>query len=255
VDSTGVSLLLPVLDPAGNNIFYFPEFVPSPQVNLNLPPYNLPLPPSLNNGVQDVRGQYYYCYNVYQLQRIYQTGLTAIWQSFVQRVNILEGSAVLNPDNFPILAYDEATQLFSMNYPVGSPWNSNPAVLGGKYIKMYVDSLSVDTFNFSAYIVPIPTRRNPFEGYLMQIANNYNNLVKLSSSPVPNQDYIQMKSYQSNINMWGALTKVIFSVSYGISSKQEYDTISQLFGVGSNITNLQKQLKLCLHILSLGLQE
>jgi hypothetical protein len=216
------------------NITYQPEFYPAIAQN-DQAPYQLPKPPSDYNGVQDVRGNYYYIYNIFQIVKFYQDSINLLWADFAS--DPLVG---LNPDTPPILTYNNATQLFSMNYPKSVKFQSKFGTLDppSSFVLMTVDSLSVDTFNFSALIVPRPLRPFPSDGYIMQVIDNFNNTVKLSGTG--DELFTQMEACQSNLNMWGALTKIIFSVSYGISSKQEYDTISSSFGTNTNQQNIQK---------------
>ena len=195
--------------------------------------WSYPLPPSLNNGLQDVSTYYYYIYDSPQFLYFYNKSLQSIYQGFVNDLFNLHG-IVLPNDAYPILTLNRNTLIFSINFPINL---YDQAVF--PCVNMYVDQLTIDTLNLIGIFDPPQARITQPQIYLVASYNSFDNNITFPNLPYT---YYKMENAYSNLNMWAGMSKIIITVNYGISSKFEYDSLAVPFGLNTNQTSLQKPL-------------
>lgn len=237
VDGAGVNVGLPQT----THVEFIPETSNTSPVGTGL--YAYPKPPSENQGKQDTTNYYYWVWSQFQFQFFYQKSLIKAWQDFC--VYLVGLGISISVDWYPVLTYDINSQIWSLNYPAKI---FEQRGIGFERVDMFVDALTIDTLSIPSVIVP-RYFRNPSttpsytldQQYKMVVYNNFQNLNIYTNTEV-NTDYLTMTAGQSNNNMWGGLVKIIFSVSYGLSTKLEYDSLGANYGQSTNQQSAQKPL-------------
>jgi len=236
---------------ASNNLLGVPLSFPVKFISelYNVSPVNTgefayPLPPSQNGGKQDVSTEYYYVYSPTHLQSFYQSSMITAWEAYCDYINT-NFSVVLDKTKYPVITYDIPTQIFSINFY--QPYFDES--LSTNKTLMFLDSLSINTFNFQSRLIPpffrtlgAPSPTVPaYNLYQQNYINCFFNGVNKNIHPLL-VDYLTMTAPQTNNDMWGGVVKIIFQVSYGISTRLEYDSAPSAFGTQTNQQSAQRPL-------------
>lgn len=203
---------------------------------INTGDFAYPLPPSQNNGRQDVSTEYYYIYSPNHLQFFYQSSMIEAWEAYADYINATFG-VVLDKTKYPIITYDIIAQLFSINFY--APYFDQSLTTNKHFL--FLDSLSINTFNFQSKLIPPYFRTlgdaSPtvpaYNKYQQNQVTCYFNGINKNTNPALT-DYYIMTAPQTNNDMWGGVVKIVFQVSYGISTKLEYDSAPSAFGTTTN---------------------
>jgi hypothetical protein len=182
-------------------------------------------PPSQNNGSQFLDNDYYYVYDVEALLKMFNDTLNTTFTQFCAQGGL--------------------PQPYNAAYAPHILWNSNNRhfelktvadVAGLTYfddsifpnLVFQCDLLSSDLFQLSGSATS--------DAFINNYSfNKYNN-----ETIVGNVKYYTMTATQSSLNNWGSFSKVIFSISYGISTIQEYDSVPTPDQGSTNSYNLNK---------------
>jgi len=191
--------------------------------------------PTVINGTQDftTNRQYYFVYDVQTLLGSVNQTLIDMWGKFKVGCNALGVDTTLW-DNVPYYSFDNTTNKFTFNaderyclqdpittyQPDGTPIKTQRA-----RVESYTDGLLQDLLQIAGtYFAEDVRAGNPNLIIL-------NTVSKLDGAYTLNNDILTMTAWKSSLNMWYALTKIVFTINYGIPTKLEY--LNQLTSDGS----------------------
>lgn len=182
------------------------------------------LPPSQNGGNQDLSNDYYWIYDIEQILLMFNNTLQRAFATFCSQVGL-----TYNPAYFPYITFDPFDRSFSINMTASvttgagtmTYFDQNTPPPNGTFprIALWMDGLSLDLLGLSARSV----QNGSF--FLISCFNKFNNVSTLTPVAGTTQVVYQMTSSQSSLSLWQAMSKIIFTCTYGISTIQEYDSV------------------------------
>jgi len=206
-------------DIAGNVIFSISE-------NVIFQPETKGEPlPTVINGTQDfiTNKTYYFVYDI-------QTILISVNQTLIDMWGFFKvGCANLGVDttlwtNIPFYSFDYTTNKFTFNaderYCLQDPIttyqaNGTPIYTQRARVEVYTDTLLQDLIQNKTIYFTEDTRYTKYL-ILLQVVS------KLDGAYTLNNNILTMTAWKSSLNMWYALTKLVFTINYGIPTKLEY---------------------------------
>lgn len=219
-------------DPAGNVLVNTPLYVqfisevlkPNPQ---GIDEWSYPMPPVVS---QDISGFYYYVYDIETILNMFNNTLKSCYQAFVAQVLATTGDIL--SDNYPVLIIRKADNKFILNIPKLA---FDQSITGVNRAELYFDSSSIDLLGISGKYVPKQQRG----AYITQIwradcFDLYDNTITFPTVPTPADEYYAMFATQSNVNIWGGFSKIVFTLNTGFTTKLEYDEVPSEFQKSNN---------------------
>jgi hypothetical protein len=161
---------------------------------------------------QDTRNAYYYIYDIEQILLIFNTQLKLCFSAFCTSV----GGSTYNPAYYPFITYDYGTHNFSINLP-SIYFDSNTG--NYPYIVCEFNSIANLLFLFTTTNLAAIGSNPPYYNIITSFDKYDNNIT------YNNTNYYKMTASCSSLNLWNAFSKIIISVSYGISTQLEYDSV------------------------------
>jgi hypothetical protein len=182
-------------------------------------------PPSQNNGSQFLDNDYYYVYDVEALLKMFNDTLNTTFTQFCAQVGLPQP---YNAAYAPHILWNSNNRLFELKTvaDVAGLTYFDDSIFPN--LVFQCDLLSSDLFQLSGSATA--------DAFINNYSfNKYNN-----ETIVGNVKYYTMTATQSSLNNWGSFSKVIFSISYGISTIQEYDSVPTPDQGSTNSYNLNK---------------
>jgi len=195
--------------------------------------------PSVINGVQDftTNRTYYFVYDVQTLLTSINQTIIDMWGKFRVGCQAL-GVDVSLWTNIPYYSFDVNNSKFNFNaderYMLQDPITTylpdgTPTYTQRARVEFFTDGLLQDLF------------QNPSIYFASDL--RYGNVNLIFRNTVSKLDYVytldnnilKIPSWKSSLNMWYALTKIVFTINYGIATKLEY--LNQLTSDGSLESN------------------
>jgi hypothetical protein len=186
------------------------------------------IPPSVINGRQDFDNNKYY-YFVYDpntiLLSINQT-LINMWGKFRAGCQGLGVDTSLWT-NIPYYSFNEGLLRFTVSGDVRffnqdpittyDPITYQPIQTERARIELYTDGLLQDLFQ-------VPSRYLDERGRYGNVnLINYVRFSVIDKTSILNGDILTMTAWKNSLNMWNAMTRVIFTINYGIPTKLEWE--------------------------------
>jgi hypothetical protein len=187
------------------------------------------LAPSNNRGNQDLSNIYYYVYDIETVILMFNNTLKQLFKTFATQIGL-----TYNPAYYPFILWNSDNRLFEIVLPASVNNNNYFAQdNGAPFIVLQLDNLGVDLFQIGNF-----ANNNDLYRTIYCFNKFNNNIVKTNGAD--NILYYNMSSSQSSLNNWGALNKIVFTVGYGVSTVQEYDSVP-IINQGSTINNLSQK--------------
>jgi len=178
--------------------------------------FNNVFAPNENNGFQDLSNSYYYIYDIEIILEMFNRAIRQLFPVFCAQGGL---PAYVNTI-FPQILWNSNNRSFECVYPAsvnGVPYFDQNAAY--PFIVFQIDALSSDLLQLTGI------NNSPDDNYISNICFNKFNNVSTNTIGGNAIIYYTMTASQSSLTNWGALSKIIFSVSYGISTVPEYDSI------------------------------
>jgi len=222
------------IDGSGNPIFNEAftkannvKFVSQNPFETVIPPTNPLAPPPNPKDVryQDLSNQYYYIYDVEAMLKMFNDTNNLTFTQFCAQAGLPFGYLATNSPN---ILWNSGNRIFELQTTANDAGITyfDDAVF--PHLVYQFDNLSSDLFQLSG--------SGDGKGFINNYSfNKYNNATTTGGKTT----YI-MTASQSSLNNWGALNKIIFSISYGISTIQEYDSVPITNQGSTNPFQLQK---------------
>jgi hypothetical protein len=173
--------------------------------------------PSNNDGKQDLRNSYYYIFDVEMILLMFNNTIKTLFATFCSQVGL-----AYNPLYYPQILWNSINRCFECIFPAsvnGVSYFDQYSATPYPFIVFQLDALSSDLLQLSGL------DDSATDNYISNLCFNKFNNVSTATISGNAIIYYTMTSSQSSLTTWGALSKIIFSISYGISTIQEYDSI------------------------------
>jgi hypothetical protein len=197
------------VDGSGNPIFN-EAFTVANNVNfVSQNPFEKVIPPTPIRP-QDLSNQYYYIYDIEAMLKMFNDTNNLTFTQFCAQAGLPFGYLATNS---PHILWNSGNRIFELQTTANDAGITyfDDAIF--PHLVYQFDNLSSDLFQLSG--------SGDGKGFINNYSfNKYNNAITTGGKTT----YI-MTASQSSLNNWGALNKIIFSISYGISTIQEYDSI------------------------------
>jgi hypothetical protein len=173
--------------------------------------------PSNNNGYQDLNNNYYNVYDVEMILLMFNNTIKTAFATFCAQVGLSYNSAY-----YPNLLWNSSNRCFECRFPASvngvayfDQYSSTPY----PFIVFQIDALSSDLLQLTG--IDNASDNN----FISNVCFNKFNNVSTTTIGGDVIIYYTMTASQSSLNNWGSLSKIIFAISYGISTIPEYDSI------------------------------
>jgi len=193
------------------------------------PQISYPLPPSENNGQQDISGLYYYIYNIMSLVKMFNDTLATLWSVYITQMQS-QFSVTLPAGIQPFYTYDDVSMLWS--------FNADSILFGQDHyprVEVYIDNLAVyNTFCPASYNCK-PSFINDIQ--LLRVVNLQNNSFTSSA-----RTFYKMSAEQSANVSYSGFQKIIIEVTGDIIVKHPETDAVPLYFQESTTSYTQKPL-------------
>ena len=203
--------------------------------------FSYPKTPKKNNGAQDTSTRYYWVYDIELILKMFNESLTNLWIDFISDVNSIYDTDFSTQYN-PNIVFDYSTRSFKIIFVGKIVINSIPT----NYFEQ-IDGLSTFSLLIDEYTSDLLQLSGQILGYdntniKLLCFNKGDNLIVTPNefNPLISEYKLTMTASQSSLTNYSAFTKIVFSVVYGISTVQEYDSIPIPTSEGTNSTLLNK---------------
>lgn len=186
------------------------------------------IPPSVINGKQDfVNNKYYYfVYDPNTILISLNQTIINIWGKFRAECQALGVDTSLWT-NIPYYSFNESQLRFTVSGDVRffnqdpittyAPVTNLPIQTPRARIELYTDGLLQDLFQ-------VPSRYlDPSARFGNVNLINYVRFSVIDRTADLNGDILTMTAWKNSLNMWNAMTRVIFTINYGIPTKLEWE--------------------------------
>jgi hypothetical protein len=199
------------------------------------------IPPTVIDGQQDftTNSYYYFVYDVNTLLISINQTLINMWGKFRLECQNLGVDTSLWT-NIPYYSYDENINKFTVSGDVRffnqdpittyAP-NGTPILTERARIELFTDGILQD-------LLQVPSRYlSPGSRYGNVNLINFIRFSVIDKTGTINNDILTMIAWKNSLNMWNAMTRVVFTINYGIPTKLEWENT-----VSSSSTSILKSL-------------
>lgn len=172
---------------------------------------------------------YYYVYDVDTMLNSFNNTIRNMWGRFVVKVQAQVGIDI-STFTPPYFGFNQNTNKFTYNadYRLFSqeriysyvPPDGDASYTIAPHCELFSDGLIEDLLQCPSYYMPKDSR-NTAIGYNINLINLYKCLQ--DGTTTLNGDILTISAWKSALNMWNALTKIVFTIGYGISTKLEWE--------------------------------
>ena len=190
---------------------------------------------------------YYYCYDVSTLLKCFNNTIRRMWGQYVYELSNL--GVDLSTCEIPYWSVDYTNNKFACNLDYRffrqdsdisfTPPNTTTVSQHFPRAELYSDGLVLDLLQTPASFINKSNRGNNSNLIILYSCNKNDGESVLN----PDTNILTSYAYKSALNQWSALTKIIFTVNYGIPTKLEYENINHTFQSTTPANSIDRPLK------------